>query len=130
MVDDKRRHDDARTIGDVVTAQRSAARAMSTSPTEWTPGEIQTALRAGAASLQRRRDIVAPPATRRNVMKVKIPLVLLLLIATALGYALGTESGRTQRDVILVKLGRKDAVDPVDAAEAVAEAAVESVESV
>jgi hypothetical protein len=130
MVDDKRRHDDARTIGDVVTAQRSAALAMSTSPTEWTPGEIQTALRAGAASLQRRRDIVAPPATRRNVMKVKIPLVLLLLIATALGYALGTESGRTQRDVILVKLGRKDAVDPVDAAEAVAEAAVESVESV
>ena len=42
-------------------------------------------------------------------MKVKIPLVLLLLIATALGYALGTENGRTQRDVILVKLGRKDA---------------------
>lgn len=42
-------------------------------------------------------------------MKVKIPLVLLLLIATALGYALGTENGRAQRDVILVKLGRKDA---------------------
>jgi hypothetical protein len=42
-------------------------------------------------------------------MKVKIPLALLLLIAMALGYALGTENGRTQRDVILVKLGRKDA---------------------
>jgi len=67
-------------------------------------------------------------------MKVKIPLVLLLLIATALGYALGTENGRAQRDVILVKLGRKDAIDPVGAAEAaaetVADAAAEAVESV
>ena len=47
-------------------------------------------------------------------MKVKIPLALLLLIATALGYALGTENGRAQRDVILVKLGRKDAIDSSD----------------
>jgi len=57
-------------------------------------------------------------------MKVKIPLVLLLLIATALGYALGTENGRTQRDVILVKLGRKD--DPADEAPAAEAEAVEA----
>ncbi len=42
-------------------------------------------------------------------MKVKIPLVLLLVLAAAVGYMLGTENGRAQRDVILVKLGRKDA---------------------
>ena len=41
-------------------------------------------------------------------MKVKIPLALLLLLAAAVGYMFGTEAGRLQRDVILVKLGRKD----------------------
>ena len=54
-------------------------------------------------------------------MKVKIPLVLLLLIATAVGYALGTENGRAQRDAMLTKMGRKDAIDPVGAAESAAE---------
>ena len=43
-------------------------------------------------------------------MKVKIPLVLLLL-AAVIGYVLGTERGRAQRDVILVKLGRKSGED-------------------
>lgn len=42
-------------------------------------------------------------------MKIKIPLGLLLLLAGALGYLLGTENGRAQRDVIMVKLGRKQA---------------------
>ncbi len=42
-------------------------------------------------------------------MKIKLPLGLLLLMAGALGYLLGTENGRAQRDVILVKLGRKQA---------------------
>lgn len=39
-------------------------------------------------------------------MKVKVPLLLLLVLAAAVGYTLGTESGRAQRDVILVKLGK------------------------
>lgn len=42
-------------------------------------------------------------------MKVKIPLGLLLLLACALGYMFGTEDGRKHRDVILVKVGRKEA---------------------
>lgn len=42
-------------------------------------------------------------------MKVTIPLALLLLLAGAVGYLLGTEAGREQRDAILVKMGRKDA---------------------
>ena len=50
-------------------------------------------------------------------MKVKFPLGVLLLLAITLGYVLGTENGRAQRDVILVKLGRKEA----DAPEAVAD---------
>ncbi len=41
-------------------------------------------------------------------MKVTIPLGVLIL-AVLLGYLLGTEAGRVQRDVILVKLGRKEA---------------------
>jgi len=38
----------------------------------------------------------------------------LLLLAAAVGYMFGTEAGRLQRDVILVKLGRKqdDMVGP------------------
>lgn len=40
-------------------------------------------------------------------MKVKVPLALLLLLAAAVGYMFGTEAGRLQRDVVLVKLGRK-----------------------
>lgn len=45
-------------------------------------------------------------------MKVKLPLAALLLLALVAGYLLGTENGRAQRDVILVKLGRKDADEP------------------
>ena len=41
-------------------------------------------------------------------MKVTIPLALLLLLAAAIGYLLGTENGRAQRDLVLVKLGCKD----------------------
>jgi len=53
-------------------------------------------------------------------MKVKVPLMLLVLVAL-LGYVLGTEKGRSQRDVLLVKIGRKDADTPaVDAERAVA----------
>lgn len=40
-------------------------------------------------------------------MKVTIPIGLLFIVA-ALAYLLGTESGREQRDVVLVKLGRKE----------------------
>jgi len=40
-------------------------------------------------------------------MKVTLPLGLLLLVAAAVGYAFGTEAGRARRDVILVKMGRK-----------------------
>jgi hypothetical protein len=41
-------------------------------------------------------------------MKVTIPIGLLLVVAM-IAYLLGTESGKAQRDVVLVKLGRKDA---------------------
>jgi len=56
-------------------------------------------------------------------MKVKVPLGLLLLFASALGYMLGTENGRQYRDVILVKVGRKEAetADPESEASAEAE---------
>ncbi len=38
---------------------------------------------------------------------MKMTAVLLVLaIGAALGYLLGTESGRQQKDIILVKLGR------------------------
>ena len=45
-------------------------------------------------------------------MKVKVPLTVLLLLAIAVGYMLGTEGGRAHRDVILVKLGRKEPDEP------------------
>lgn len=38
-------------------------------------------------------------------MKVKIPIGLLSVVAL-LAYLSGTESGRSQRDVVLVELGR------------------------
>ncbi len=37
-------------------------------------------------------------------MKVKVPLILLLLLAAAVGYLLATEKGRGQRDQIIVKV--------------------------
>jgi hypothetical protein len=42
-------------------------------------------------------------------MKVKVPIALIVVLAIACGYLMGTESGRQKRDVILVKLGRADA---------------------
>ena len=50
-------------------------------------------------------------------MNVKIPLVVLAL-AAAIGYLLGTEAGQLQRDRLLEKLGRKEA----EAEEAIAAA--------
>lgn len=52
-------------------------------------------------------------------MKVTIPIGLLVIVAV-LAYLLGTESGRSQRDVVLVKLGRKDAGGATDAEDAAA----------
>jgi hypothetical protein len=52
-----------------------------------------------------------PPGSKK--MKVKFPLAVILLLALTLGYVLGTENGRAQRDMILVKMGRKDADEPV-----------------
>lgn len=59
-------------------------------------------------------------------MKVKIPLLLLLAIAGAVGFLLGTDAGRAQRDVILVKLGKKDE----DLADAVSDAADDAADAV
>jgi hypothetical protein len=55
-------------------------------------------------------------------MKVKVPLAMLLLALTV-GYVLGTENGRAQRDMILVKLGRKEADEPASDDAASGEAA-------
>ena len=54
-------------------------------------------------------------------MKTKIPLALVILVAIAVGYLMGTESGRQQRDVILVKLGRGPTDDSSGADAPVAE---------
>lgn len=54
-------------------------------------------------------------------MKVKIPLLLLLVMAAAMGYMCGTESGRARRDVILVKLGKGPKDDAAGGEEPVAE---------
>jgi hypothetical protein len=48
-------------------------------------------------------------------MKVKIPLALVLLLAISLGYLLGTEAGRSQRNMILVKVSRKPREDELEA---------------
>ena len=48
-------------------------------------------------------------------MKVKIPLALVLLLALSLGYLLGTEAGRAQRNLILVKVGRRPSEDELEA---------------
>lgn len=59
-------------------------------------------------------------------MKVRVPLLLLLTLATIAGYLLGTEAGKAQRDVLLEKLGRTRA--EADIALDVAEAAIEEAE--
>ena len=48
-------------------------------------------------------------------MKVKVPLALVLLLAISLGYLLGTEAGRAQRNMILVKVGRTPSEDELEA---------------
>jgi len=50
-------------------------------------------------------------------MKVKVPLGALLLLAIVLGYVLGTEKGRAQRDAILARMGRTGADDSEAAAD-------------
>ena len=44
-------------------------------------------------------------------MKVKVPLGILLVMATVLGYLLGTESGRQQRDSLMRVIRREEAAD-------------------
>jgi hypothetical protein len=55
-------------------------------------------------------------------MKVKIPLGLLLLLASAMGYLMGTEAGREQRDALIRIIRRQK-----DVLEAEAEASTEAV---
>lgn len=43
-------------------------------------------------------------------MKVSVPIAALLLVA-AVGYIIGTENGRAQRDDLLVRLGRGTGAD-------------------
>jgi hypothetical protein len=57
-------------------------------------------------------------------MKVKIPLGLLLMMATMLGYLLGTEDGRQKRDSLISKIRREEAIEEL--AEAVGDAVTEA----
>ena len=58
-------------------------------------------------------------------MKMKLPLGLLLLLAAAMGYLMGTEAGREQRDALIRIIKRQNDVIEAEA-EAVAEAVAES----
>jgi hypothetical protein len=62
-----------------------------------------------------------------DAMKMKAVGVLMLLALVA-GYLLGTESGREQRDRLLVKLGRQQQAtdEALDLAEAVIEEALDA----
>ena len=40
-------------------------------------------------------------------MRMKIPLAIVIVMAVALGYLLGTESGRNRREALINKLGRR-----------------------
>ncbi len=57
-------------------------------------------------------------------MKVRLPLGILLLLAAAVGYLLGTEAGRQQRDRLIAMIRREEAIDELIEAidDAVAEA--------
>jgi hypothetical protein len=44
-------------------------------------------------------------------MNVKLPLGILLMVAAILGYLLGTESGRQQRDSLVRRVRREEAID-------------------
>lgn len=60
-------------------------------------------------------------------MKVTIPLGLLLILASAAGYLLGTEAGREQRDALLRLIRRQNDLAEAATAETVDDAASESV---
>lgn len=67
-------------------------------------------------------------------MKVKIPLVLLLIVAAVVGYVLGTENGRQQRDAVIVRFRKQGPVEEAaeaasDTAESVAETVADAVEA-
>ena len=61
-------------------------------------------------------------------MNVKLPLGILLMVAAILGYLLGTESGRQQRDSLIRKVRREESIDEL--IEAVDEAVTEAVDEV
>ena len=62
--------------------------------------------------------------SERKTMKVKIPLGLLLLLASAMGYLMGTEAGREQRDNLIRIIRRQnDVIEAEAATEEVAESA-------
>lgn len=64
---------------------------------------------------------------------MKLPILLVLLLAAGFGYLLGTEHGRQQRDQILVKIrgGGDDLADAADAAaDTVADAADSAADAV
>jgi hypothetical protein len=66
-------------------------------------------------------------------MKVKIPLGLLLLLASAMGYLMGTEAGRERRDALVRIIRRQNDVLEAEAevvAEAVAESAADAADAV
>ncbi len=60
-------------------------------------------------------------------MKTKLPLGLLLLIASAMGYLMGTEAGREQRDALIRIIRRQSDVIEAEG-EVIAEAVAESAE--
>lgn len=67
-------------------------------------------------------------------MKVKIPLGLLLLLASGLGYLLGTEAGRAQRDTLIRIIRRQNEIveattEAAGDTEAAAEPAAETTSS-
>jgi hypothetical protein len=49
-------------------------------------------------------------------MKVKLPLGLILIIASALGYLLGTDAGREQRDHLMRIIKRQNDIIETEAA--------------
>jgi hypothetical protein len=61
-------------------------------------------------------------------MKTKIPLGLLLLLASAMGYLMGTEAGREQRDALIRIIRRQSDVIEAEG-EVIAEAVADSVDA-
>jgi len=58
---------------------------------------------------------------------MKLPIGLLLLLASAVGYLMGTEAGREQRDALIRIIKRQNDVIEAEA-EAVAEAVADAVD--